>query len=46
VVERVWPQFEDLGEFEANAIEVAALDPDAVVAKVAAGLHDRFLLSP
>ena len=46
VVEQVWRQFEDLGEFEANAIDVAVVDPDAVVANVTAGLRDRFLLSP
>jgi hypothetical protein len=46
VVEQVWRQFEDLGEFEANAIDVAVHDPDAVVANVTAGLRDRFLLSP
>ena len=46
VVEQVWRQFEDLGEFETNAMEVAELDPDAVVAKVTAGVRDRFLLSP
>jgi hypothetical protein len=34
------------GEFEANAITVADLAPDAVVAELTNGLRGRFLLSP
>jgi hypothetical protein len=46
VVESVWRQFDDLGEYESHAIDVSEADPDAVVAEVTDGLRTRFLLSP
>jgi hypothetical protein len=45
VVESVWRQFEDLGEFEPHAIDVAGATPEAVVAELTSGLRERFLLS-
>jgi hypothetical protein len=46
VVESVWRQFEDLGEFERNAIDVTKVPPDAVADELADGLAERFRLSP
>jgi hypothetical protein len=46
VVKSVWRQFEDLGDFEGNAIQVAGSSPAAVADELAAPLADRFLLSP
>jgi hypothetical protein len=46
VVESVWGQFADLGDYEAHAIDVAEATPDAVVAELIDGLRSRFLLSP
>jgi hypothetical protein len=45
VVESVWRQFADLGEFETHAIEVAEATPEAVVAELTDGLRGRLLLS-
>jgi hypothetical protein len=46
VVESVWRQFAELAEFEANAIDVEDVTPDAVVAELTEGVRGRFLLSP
>ena len=46
VVESIWRQFEDLGEFESHAIDVAEATPEAVAEQLTAGLRERLLLSP
>jgi hypothetical protein len=45
VVEGIWAQFQDLGELEPHAIDVAEATPDAVVRQLTDGLHSRFHLS-
>jgi hypothetical protein len=46
VVESIWRQFGELGEFGHHGIDVAQLEPEAVVAELTDGLRGRFLLSP
>jgi hypothetical protein len=46
VVEGIWRQFADLGEYEANAIDVESATPDAVADELAEGVSGRLLLSP
>jgi hypothetical protein len=45
VVESIWSQFQDLGELEQHAIDVAEAIPDAVVRELTGGLRSRFHLS-
>jgi tRNA uridine 5-carbamoylmethylation protein Kti12 len=45
VVERLWQEFEDLGDFEANAIDAAASDPGTVATELLGALRGRLLLS-
>jgi predicted kinase len=45
VVESIWSQFQDLGELEPHAIDVADATPDAVVRELTDGLRSRFHLS-
>jgi len=45
VVEGIWSQFQDLGELEPHAIDVAGATPDAIVRELTDGLDSRFHLS-
>jgi hypothetical protein len=45
VIEGIWSQFQDLGELEPHAIDVADAAPDAVVHELTDGLGSRFHLS-
>lgn len=46
VVEQVWQQFADLGDYESHALDVEALAPEAIADELADGLGGRLLLSP
>jgi hypothetical protein len=46
VIDSIWSQFTDLGEFEAHRIDVTSASPEAVAAELADGLRGGLLLSP
>jgi hypothetical protein len=46
VIEGIWREFEDLGELEPHAIDIADATPDVVVRELTGGLRSRFHLSP